>query len=99
MSEIIVGIDGSGHSARALEWAAREAALRKEVILKHHLCDPANFTVTVADGVVTLEGAPETASVGRDIVEEVRHVEGVVAVRDRLSYPPREQRFNPVSPM
>jgi nucleotide-binding universal stress UspA family protein len=29
MSEIIVGIDGSGHSARALEWAAREAAVRK----------------------------------------------------------------------
>src|SRR5580693_2360901 len=29
MSEIIVGIDGSGHSARALEWAAREASVRK----------------------------------------------------------------------
>ena len=29
MSEIIVGIDGSGHSALALEWAGREAAVRK----------------------------------------------------------------------
>src|ERR1700761_6031878 len=29
MSGILVGIDGSGHSARALEWAAREAAVRK----------------------------------------------------------------------
>jgi nucleotide-binding universal stress UspA family protein len=28
MSEIIVGVDGSDHSRRALEWAAREAALR-----------------------------------------------------------------------
>ncbi len=28
MSGIVVGIDGSGHSQRALEWAAREAALR-----------------------------------------------------------------------
>ena len=28
-SGIIVGIDGSGHSQRALEWAAREAALRQ----------------------------------------------------------------------
>lgn len=28
MSGIIVGVDGSGHSQRALEWAAREAALR-----------------------------------------------------------------------
>lgn len=29
MSGILVGIDGSGHSTRALEWAAREAAARK----------------------------------------------------------------------
>jgi len=28
MSGIVVGVDGSGHSQRALEWAAREAALR-----------------------------------------------------------------------
>jgi CBS-domain-containing membrane protein len=59
--------------------------ITENVILQHHLCDPDRFTVTVADGIVTLEGNPETAFVGRDIVEEVRHVEGVVAVRDRLS--------------
>jgi nucleotide-binding universal stress UspA family protein len=29
MNGILVGIDGSGQSARALEWAAREAAIRK----------------------------------------------------------------------
>ena len=29
MSRIIVGIDGSGHSQRALEWALKEAALRR----------------------------------------------------------------------
>jgi nucleotide-binding universal stress UspA family protein len=29
MSGIVVGIDGSGHSQRALEWAMREAALRQ----------------------------------------------------------------------
>jgi nucleotide-binding universal stress UspA family protein len=28
MSGIVVGIDGSGHSQRALEWAMREAAIR-----------------------------------------------------------------------
>jgi len=28
MSKIIVGIDGSGHSQRALEWAMKEAAIR-----------------------------------------------------------------------
>ena len=29
MKGIVVGIDGSGHSERALEWAAKEAALRQ----------------------------------------------------------------------
>ena len=50
-------------------------------------CDPARFTVTVADGIVTIEGAPETDLAGRDIIDAAGHVEGVVAVRDRLSYP------------
>jgi CBS-domain-containing membrane protein len=45
------------------------------------------FDVTVKDGVVTLTGTPGTAVTRGDIVEAVRHVEGVVAVRDRLRYP------------
>ncbi|HEY6787983.1 MAG TPA: CBS domain-containing protein [Trebonia sp.] len=49
--------------------------------------DPARFTVTVTNGVVTIEGEPETRTIGLDIIDSVRHVEGVVAVRDRLSYP------------
>jgi nucleotide-binding universal stress UspA family protein len=28
MPGIIVGVDGSGHSQRALEWAMKEAAIR-----------------------------------------------------------------------
>jgi CBS domain-containing protein len=61
------------------------------IILDTLLCDPSRFTVTVKDGIVTLEGMPETATVGHDLIEETRHVEGVVAVRDRLSYPPAER--------
>ena len=64
------------------------------VILGTLLCDPSKFTVTVKDGVVTIEGMPETARVGHDMIEEIRHVEAVVAVRDRLSYPDAR----PVSP-
>jgi nucleotide-binding universal stress UspA family protein len=38
MSGIIVGVDGSGHSHRALEWAMREAAVRNTplVVLTVH---------------------------------------------------------------
>ena len=43
--------------------------------------------MTVEAGVVTLRGNPETAALGHEIVRKVRHVPGVVAVRDRLSYP------------
>ena len=39
-----------------------------EVILNEFPTDPAWFTVTVQDGIVTLEGHPETARLGRDIV-------------------------------
>jgi len=48
---------------------------------------PSWYSVIVRNGVVTLEGTPETVSIGRDIVSRARHVHGVVAVRDRLSYP------------
>jgi len=69
-------------------------AITEGVILDMLLCDPARFTVTVKDGIVTIEGTPETAVVGHDMIEEIRHVEGVVAVRDRLSYP-RDERAVP----
>jgi CBS domain-containing protein len=57
-----------------------------DVILGLFLCDPAHFTVTVTDGIVTIDGVPETDLIGRDIIDAARHVEGVVAVRDRLRY-------------
>lgn len=72
-----------------------DAEIQKEitddVILSELLTDPGRFTVTVKDGIVTLRGKPESASLGRDIVDQARHVQGVVAVRDRLDYPPPER--------
>jgi CBS domain-containing protein len=61
--------------------------ITQDLIPGKFLCDPAAFTVTVKDGIVTIEGTPETAVVGHDLINDARHVEGVVAVRDRLSYP------------
>jgi CBS-domain-containing membrane protein len=57
------------------------------VIVQGFLQDPDQFTVGVQAGVVTLEGSPESAALGHDLVRKIRHVQGVVAVRDRLSYP------------
>jgi len=52
------------------------------------LASPGTVSVIVKDGIVTLAGRPETTEAVHDIVAAVRHMEGVVAVRDRLSYPP-----------
>jgi hypothetical protein len=39
---------------------------------------------------VTLEGVLDSVVLGSSIVDQVRHLEGVVAVRDRFSYPSAE---------
>jgi len=49
--------------------------------------EPSWYSVIVKDGVVTMEGTPETAAIGHDLVRRAWHVQGVVAVRDRLVYP------------
>jgi CBS-domain-containing membrane protein len=67
------------------------AEIVNDIILRDFLVDPAMFTVAVADGVVTVKGAPETADLGHRLVTRIRHVQGVVAVRDELSYPPPER--------
>jgi CBS domain-containing protein len=67
------------------------AEIVDDVILHEFLIDPALFTVTVADGIVTIQGTPETADLGRNLTNRIRHVSGVVAVRDELSWPPPER--------
>ena len=65
--------------------------IRKDIadtmLLHEFLIDPRLFSVTVEAGVVTMEGSPETAALGHALVRKARHVPGVVAVRDRLTYP------------
>ena len=59
-----------------------------EVIGGEFGADPGRFGVTVADGIVTMTGRPGSVSLGRDLLSRVRHVQGVVSVRDRFTYPP-----------
>ena len=59
----------------------------QDVIMDGFFTDPSRFTVTVRDGIVTLGGAPGSAALGENIVDQVRHLEGVVAVRDQFTYP------------
>jgi CBS-domain-containing membrane protein len=68
-----------------------------QVISREFRYAPRQFTVTVRSGIVTLQGSPETAALGRGIVHEIRHVPGVVAVRDRLSYPPDQAASLPAA--
>jgi len=68
-----------------------DADIRKDIVdtmlLHEFLIDSRLFKVTVESGVVTMEGCPETAALGHALVRKARHVPGVVAVRDRLTYP------------
>ena len=66
-----------------------DAEIREEIMSQviTGRSEPSWYSVIVKDGVVTLEGTPETAAIGRDLVRRARHVQGVVAVRDRLVYP------------
>lgn len=66
-----------------------DAEIREEIIGRviPDCSEPSWYSVLVEDGVVTVQGTPETAAVGHRVMARIRHVEGVVAVRDRMVYP------------
>jgi CBS domain-containing protein len=61
--------------------------ITQDLIATEFGADPGRFIVTVKDGIVTLAGHPDTAQQGRNILAEAWHIEGVISVRDRLTYP------------
>ena len=61
---------------------ANEAAIAESFLEDSRL-----FEVTVQDGIVTVTGSPQSEQAGHDLIEAIRHIDGVVAVRDELSYP------------
>jgi len=62
-----------------------------DVLLGEFVVDLPAYQIAVKDGVVTVGGRPETSEIGHEIVRRVRHLQGVVAVRDRLDYPAEER--------
>ena len=54
----------------------------EKVITRMYHADPASVTVTVSDGVVTLQTNGRTAAIGHKVAAQVRHMEGVIAVRE-----------------
>jgi CBS domain-containing protein len=92
----LVGIVGRSDLLAVFDRSDEEIfkEITDDIMLDQFLVDPTALHVTVENGVVTLAGAPEVSSVGHEIVDRARHVQGVVAVRDRLDYPPPGGRFD-----
>lgn len=57
------------------------------VIFSDTSLDPAAFEVTVTSGMVTVTGQVEGKAVAVQLLDAIRHVEGVVGLRDRISCP------------
>jgi hypothetical protein len=68
------------------------------VIADGFFTDPARLTVTVHNGIVTLEGEPGSGVLGAGIADRVEHLEGVIGVRDRFVYPGPFGPFVPFRP-
>jgi CBS-domain-containing membrane protein len=61
------------------------------IVTRQFALDPHVVEVTVKAGIVTLDGPIEIPASAPNMLDEIRHVEGVVDVRDRLSYPHDDQ--------
>ena len=72
--------------------------ITQDVIADCFFTGPARFTVTVHNGIVTLEGEPGSTVLGAGIACQVEHLEGVIAVRDRFVYPARSAPSFPSDP-
>ena len=59
----------------------------RQIIGTDFALDPSAFEVTVSSGIVTVTGQADSHAVALQLADALRHVEGVVDVRDRISYP------------
>jgi CBS domain-containing protein len=61
--------------------------IRTGILSTETPADPGTLDVSVTAGVATIVGRPQTREQGHAIIGRARHIQGVVAVRDRLDYP------------
>jgi nucleotide-binding universal stress UspA family protein len=83
MPGIIVGIDGSGHSRRALEWAVSEAGIR----------DVPLIVLTVQQAITGYWGSPVVYPGDADLLEHARKMaqEEIDNALDKLGAQARQQ--------
>jgi CBS domain-containing protein len=92
-------VDGSGHLVGIVSrvdvlsvYERPDAQVRDEVttgvLAGRFGLNPRAFEVVVKSGIVTMTGQASSRTAALGLLGAVRSVEGVVAVRDRLSYPP-----------
>jgi osmotically-inducible protein OsmY len=68
------------------------------VVFSDFSLDPNAFEVDVKSGIVTITGQADSKEVAAQLLEAVRHVEAVVDVRNRISYPHDQQAGKATSP-
>lgn len=61
--------------------------ITEQVLAGDFAFDPGSFEVTVTGGVVTLAGAVASQAVAISLLQAVWEIDGVVYIRDRLTYP------------
>jgi CBS domain-containing protein len=90
-------VDGEDHLAGIVSradvlsvYSRPDSDIREEVMADAALsASPEDrISVAVRDGIVTLDGTAEASETVREITRRVAHIEGVVAVRDRVACPP-----------
>ncbi len=68
----------------------------KEIIAGEFALDPNVFDVKVRSGIVTITGQVENRAIAPLLIAAIRHAEGVVGVRDRISFPGQASRSEAV---
>jgi CBS-domain-containing membrane protein len=61
------------------------------VIFSDSSLNPEEFEVDVRSGIVTITGQAESKEAASQLLDAIRHVEAVVDVRNRISYPHEKQ--------